>query len=896
MTDTGSIDPDALLRAITREESRSKTGKLRLFFGMAAGVGKTYAMLKAAQEAKEDGADLVVAVVETHGRAETNRLLQGLEIIPRKKIQYRDVALEEMDIDAVLARKPTLALVDELAHTNVPGSRHPKRWQDVIELLDAGIDVFTTLNVQHIESRKEAVEAITGITIRETVPDSLLERANQITLIDITPSELLERLSEGKIYLGERAEKAAENFFKEDKLTALRELALRLTAEKVDHELQGMMSSNGSPSQWKTSERLMVAISHSPLSQKLIRATRRISFSLEASWIAVHVDTGATLSPEENAQLTKNLSLARELGGEVVTTTDMDIASALKRIARQRNITQLIVGRPTRRWFRDTLHGGTLLEQLARERGTFDLHVLRSDETEIPTQSFKASTVFEAGPLAYAAAIGIILAIALISSLFVPIVGYRAVGFLLLLGVLGLSLFVSMGPIITSALLSALIWDYFFIPPFGTFHISEPDDIVMCLIYLCAAGITGTLTHRIRARERMLRLREQRTETLYEVAQILANRQNRAAFLPEVMEEVNRIMNANCSVLCTKPNGELDHLAFPPLSMFSQEKELAVAEWAFRNSKPAGRSTDTLPSANGLYLPLIGKTSTVGVLAFFPIQTRDLHKDEENLLQAITQQLAVTLERELFHEQSLLTERLQESERLHQTILDSVSHELRTPMTAISGAAAALQHSQTMNDITIRNEIVQQLIVNAERLNRVVSNLLDMSRLSSGTYTLKTDWHDINDVIAVTLDASRVVLSEHKVITKLGDALPLVKIDHQLFEQALSNLLVNAALYTPSGTHIEIATVIDKGMLKISVCDNGPGIAPDALPNIFDKFYRVPGTPAGGSGLGLAIVKGIIEAHHGTVEAANCPEGGACFTIRITVDKQPHLPQEKEVR
>ncbi len=468
-TEPNRPDPDALLAAIKRSEASQHGGRLWIFFGMAAGVGKTYAMLKAAQERLKDGVDVVVGVVETHGRSETDALLAGLPVIARKALEYRGVTLQEMDLDAILARKPSLVLVDELAHTNAPGVRHPKRWHDVAEILDSGIDVYTTVNVQHIESRKESVETITGIAIRESVPDSILERAEQIILIDITPAELLKRLEEGKIYLGERAETALQNFFKEDRLTALREMALRLTAEKVDNELQSLTAGKGSDRAWKPSERLMVAVSHSPYSAELIRATRRLAFGLDAPWIGVNVDTGQPLSEEDRATLARNLALVRELGGEVITTAEADTGAALKRIAHQRSVTQLIIGRPTRRWLRDTVHGGTLLDQLARESGTFDVHVLRTDWGPGAKAPKRWPFGVEAGIPKYALAAIAVAAIALISWLVAPVLGYRAVGFLFLLTVLSISMFLSLGPVLFAAVVSALIWDFFFIPPLAHF-------------------------------------------------------------------------------------------------------------------------------------------------------------------------------------------------------------------------------------------------------------------------------------------------------------------------------------------------------------------------------------------------------------------------------------------
>ncbi len=653
-------DPDALLKAIRDEEARRHNGQLRIFFGMAAGVGKTYAMLQAAQLRLKEGVDLVVGYVETHGRSETDALLQGLPIIPRCKLSYRGSVFEEMNLDAILKRRPRLVLVDELAHTNVTGSRHTKRWQDVAELLDNGIDVYTTLNVQHIESRKDAVEGIAGVVVRETVPDSILERAVEVSLIDLTPAELLQRLREGKVYLGDRADRAAGNFFTEDRLTALRELALRLTAEKVDNELQQLMTSRLSKGYWKTGERLMVAVSHSPYSEGLIRATRRLAFSLDAPWIAVNVDTGRSLLREDRERLESNLSLARELGAEVISTGDPDIVAALQRIAQQRRVTQMVVGRPSRQVIRDTFLGGTLLDRLVRHSGDFDIHVLRPEK--LPSRS-KWSRLFripEVSLSSYWWSIVSIVAIALLSSLLEPVLGYRAVGFLFLLTVLTLSLFFSLGPILLSALLSAAIWDFLFIPPFGTMTISEPEDIIMCLAYFVAAMVTGTLTHRIRSRERMLRRREERTEVLYEIVRTIVAARNRQEMVDGVCERLGVSLRGTCAVLCRGSDGQLQQRDITSSDNPNADKELAVTKWSFENRKTAGWSTDTLPEAGILCVPLMGPTEIVGVLTYRSASDRRLSQEDQNLLSAVSRQLSVAIEREYFQERSRFAERLQD--------------------------------------------------------------------------------------------------------------------------------------------------------------------------------------------------------------------------------------------
>ncbi len=888
-------DPDQLLKAISRQSSAKTIGKLSIFFGMSAGVGKTYAMLEAAHTRKGDGVDVVIGLVETHGRSETAALLHGLEILPRKKLTYRNTEFEELDLDALLARKPKLAIVDELAHTNIPGSRHPKRWQDVIELLEAGIDVYTTLNVQHVESRRSQVETIGGVRVHETIPDALLERADAIELVDITPAELLKRLGEGKVYLGDKASSAAANFFKEDRLTALRELALRLTAEKVDSDLQDMFLTGGGADGWKPAERLMVAVSHSPFSEGLVRSTRRIAFSLGAPWLAVHVDTGDSLSTTDRATLAKNLQLVQELGGEVVSTSDTDVPNALERVARQRHVTQLVIGRPSRR-LRDLFSGGSVVDQLARRSNRFDILVLRPEPGIQPVTSRSAKS--ENGrqtKSSYVWAIGIVVVIFLLNLLLLPVIGYKAVGFLFLLSVLVVSLFVSFGAVIVAAVLSALLWDFFFIPPPGTLYIRHAEDVMMVLSYFVAALVTGTLAHRIRTRQRLLRQREERTELLYDLAKSLVAQTGIAKAISALDEKLRPLLLGEIDLLSVDSSGELAKDSVLKQEWLHTEKERAVARWSFEHGKSAGWSTDTLPLASARYIPMQSASGhTLGLLAFRPETDRRLTQDEEMLLLAVAHQLALSLERELLHAEVEQAERLRESERLLQTVIDSVSHELRTPLTAIAGTASALAESDAISDSQYRHQMVNELLDMTGRLNRVVGNLLDMSRLSSGLMTLQKDWHDPRDLIAVALDLLKRESVGRELRLNFDDEIPLVKVDIQLMSQALANILSNAITYSPKGTPILIGCHATGETVTLTIEDSGPGIPADVLPKIFDKFYRAPGTRSGGVGLGLAITKTVVEAHNGSVSASNRPSSGAIFTIELPVEIQPEVPEESE--
>lgn len=883
-------DPDALLRAVSKQEENRTRGKLRVFFGMAAGVGKTYAMLRTAQQRRREGVNIVVGVVETHGRPETAHLLEGLPQIPKKRISYRDTDLEEMDLDAILERKPEVVLVDELAHTNAPGSRHPKRWQDVLELLDHGIDVYTTLNVQHLESRKEVVEKIAGSPIRETVSDSILEQASQIELIDITPKELLARLREGKVYLPPQAELAERHFFQEDRLTALREIALRFTTQKVDQELSDLRSVHDEPKAWRPVERLLVAISHSPYSEQVIRAAKNRAFELDAPWIALYVATGQNLHEEDRKQLQMNLSLARELGAEVVTVSDANLSMAIRRIAQQKAATQIILGRPTRRWIRDTLWGGTLLERLVREETDLDVHVIRQDRKgreksrrRVPRPSLEARIED------YAVTFWIITAATGISVLLKDLVGYRAVGFIFLLSVLGVSLFKSLGPIFFASVLASTAWNFFFIPPFGTFYISSLDDLIMFAMFFLTASVTGFLTHRIRQREWLLRKQTERMEVLYEFLREIARSGKLELYIPAISDRLGLFLNGSIVFFLSGSDHQFQIFGSADPRLGS-EKELAVARWSLANNQAAGWSTDTLSGSIALYLPMRSATRTVGVLAYLPKRRTALLIEEMNLLRSAADQIAMSVEKEELERLANETERLQISERLHEATLSSLSHELRTPLTTIVGAASALRQPDTFENEKLRVRLLDDLFQSTQRMNRLVEDLLDMSRLQSGHMALKLDWHDPSEIVLFSLQSLSTELAKHQVFRNLASNIQMIRVDFHLFDQALRNLILNAARYSPAGSGISVTTEVASQKLCISIADEGPGIPADQRDRVFEKFYRLPGSPQGGTGLGLSIAKAIIEAHHGEISIESNSPRGSVFRIELPLPEPPGPP------
>ena len=593
MNDAERPNPDALLASLRKEAARQRRGRLKVFLGMCPGVGKTYAMLEAARRELAAGTDIVIGYVETHGRKETDDLAAGLPAVPRKAVDYRGLTLPEMDLDAVLARRPQLALVDELAHTNTPGSRHPKRWQDVAELLDAGIDVFTTLNVQHLESRADTVRQITGAEIRETVPDSVLDAA-ELELVDLPPAELRQRLQEGKVYLPDRAAAAAENFFREANLTALRELALRLVADHVGEETQEYHRAQTTAGPWKTGHRLLVAVSASPLSESLIRWTRRTADSLKCPWLAVHVENSRPLDEASQGRLEKNLALARTLGAEVIATADEDLVHGLLRVAHQQNVTQIIVGKPATLGLLDGLRAGRLLRRLTRESGSIDLHVVRAEKDEAARSEPRWRRPVSSGWKQYAAATCAVAVVGLFNALLDELTGPRVPGLLFLLAVVLMALFLGRGPVFLGGTLSALVWNFFFLPPRFTFTITSTEDAILFGLYFVVAIVLGQLVARIRTQEQAERQREERATALYQLTRELAQAGTRDEVAWQLMAEVARVFRASVAVAFPDGTGLAVH---PDSSLTVTEKELAVAGWALGHRQAAGRFTDNLPGA-----------------------------------------------------------------------------------------------------------------------------------------------------------------------------------------------------------------------------------------------------------------------------------------------------------
>lgn len=876
MTEDQRHDPEYFLELVKRADARSKGGKLKIFFGMAAGVGKTYAMLQATQQYIKDGGDAVLGVVETHGRKETAALLENIPIIPLKFIHYKDSIFEEMDLDAILRRNPSLVIVDELAHSNIPGTRHSKRWQDVMEILDAGIDVYTTLNVQHIDSLKQVVEQITGLKIRETVPDIIFERATEIAMVDLTPIELLKRLKEGKVYLGSHPNLAAEHFFKEDRITALREIALRYVAERVDHDLKGLIPTMGSTESYRLSERLMVAVNHSPHSEYLIRAARRLAYTMRIPWFAVHIDNGMYLSAESQRMLAKNLALARDLGAEVMMTTHPDLKVAFKKIIHQFQITQVVIGRPSEWGLKDIWVGGTILDHISRENREVDIYVVRQQmkmEPEPPQPGFwRTYFKFPTKFTYYWAVLLLISVLTAVNFVMLPILGWKSSGFIYLLGILTLSLFTGKGPILFAAILSALALNIFFIPPhdlsLDNFKLEHAQDFFFFIVYIFTAIITGTLVTRVKHRENMLMEREEYTQTLYHIEHEIASAPHPQRLFEVVAQHLDSTFDGNVGFALRKKAEGWDLQVAQFFRM--DNKEMAVAMWSMKNNKPAGWSTDTLPSFETLFIPLKGIKRVVGVMAFRPKSQLPLLPDQMNLLSTICQRLASFLERYLSEKDQQKSQYLEQVEILHQNIINIISEQFGEPLQKI------LNSLKNMEECRIKQEIQDSV----EKLQYIVNNFKYMSKIRSNMLSIKKIRFKLSEFLEQILIKLKRYKIHHKVVMEIPKDIPDLYFDYDLMEIAISQILMNALTYSPPGTKIEITSAQQNDKVVLSILDQGPGIPSEDLDKIFEKFYRIPGTNLPGSGLGLPLAKTIIELHDGTIEAFNRPEGGA--EIRMT--------------
>jgi two-component system sensor histidine kinase KdpD len=886
--------PEALLEAARREESRA--GRLKIFVGAAPGVGKTYEMLQQARARKQDGYDTVVGVVETHGRKETQALLEGLEIVPRKRLEYRGQWLEEMDLDAVIARRPQIVLVDELAHTNAAGSRHPKRYLDVEELLNHGIDVYSTVNIQHIESLNDVVAQITHVRVRETVPDSVFDRADAIELVDLTPDDLIQRLKEGKVYVPLQAERALEHYFSPGNLTALRELALRRTAERVDEQLLTHMQAHAIPGPWPAGERILVCVSEDPRAAGLVRYAKRLADRLHGPWIALYIESRRSLqlSEEERDRIADTLRLAEALGGEAVTipSADRRIADDVIAYAQTNNVTQIIVGKSARsRWF-EILHG-SVVHELVRRSGNISVHVIAGDAIvgePIAKKTVRAAEGVEAVDFRpYVVALLTVAAALGLAELAWPWAGVENIDLVFLTAIVGVAVRFGLWPSLAASVASSLCYNFFFMEPYYTFTIADPANVTAFVFFTVVAVIVSNVAARARTQAVAAMGRVRATELLYAFSRKLAGVGTLDDVLWASAYQAALMLKVRVVLLLPEDGTIAVKAGYPPEDMLD-DADIAAAKWAWENNRPAGRGSDTLPGARRLFLPMRTGRGAIGVVGIDGDKPGPLlTPDQRRLLDALIDQAALAIERVCLVEDVDRAKRTIETDRLRSALLTSISHDLKTPLASVLAAAGTLRDLATALSDAEKTELLATIIDESERLNRFIANLLDMTRLESGAIVPNTAPHDLGEIVGSALRRAGKILARHRVELELAPGLPMLNLDAVLFEQVLFNLLDNAAKYSPAGTTIRIRSWRDRNAVCLQILDEGDGIPPAELEHIFDKFYRVEkgDQVRAGTGLGLAISRGFIEAMHGTITAANRSDRiGAAFAISLPVPRR----------
>lgn len=885
-------DPDQVLAQVQDATARATRGRLKIFFGMSAGVGKTYAMLEEARKRAAEGVDIVVGYAEPHSRPDTEAVLVALDILPYKTVEYRGAVLKELDLDAALMRRPTICCVDELAHTNAPGLRHRKRYQDVNELLDAGINVYTTLNVQHLESVNDLVERVTGVRVRETLPDAIFDAADEVELVDIAPEELMERFREGKIYKPEQAERASRYFFTKGNLIALRELALRKTAERVDEQMQQHRRDERLGRVVPAGERVLVCVGPSPLSARLVRSARRLATSLRGKLIAAAVEpeSGTGLSTPAKAQLDANLKLAEELGADVVTLSGANVADAALAYAVQHNVTKIVVGKPELARWRDVLFG-SVVDDLIRKSGEIDIYVIRGPEeasasaTRQSSESVQKSTDWPG----HAIAALVVCAATAIGWPLYHRLGLANANVLMLyfVGVMWVATRYSRGAAITVSLLSVAAFDLVFVPPYYTFAVSDKEYVLTFAVMLLTALVISALTHRVRSQATGARRRERRTAALLGLSRDLAAARTDEEIARATRQHVGEAVSGRAVLLLPDDQQKLTQVAGEDRL---DARELGAAQWAIEHGQPAGRGTNTLPTAAGTYAPLRGPRGVNGVLGVLPSIDAAPDTERRQMIEAFAAQAALAVERANLADETRAAWERVEAEFLRYTLLSGVSHELRTPLAGITGAATTLAQSEGSLSVDARRQMLDTLVEEAGRMERLINNLLDMTRMEAGGLTLKKEWTPIEEVIGSAMHQLDRRLKGRDVTTCVAPGASLVNLDAAGIEQVILNLLDNAVEYTPAGTPIELSVEGNMNQITVEISDRGPGLPAGAEKRVFDKFFRArpgDGTPNRGVGLGLAICRGIVEAHGGTIRAANREGGGARFTFTLPIGGTP---------
>jgi two-component system, OmpR family, sensor histidine kinase KdpD len=880
--------PDALLAAANTE----KRGRLKVFLGAAPGVGKTYAMLEDARRRKADGEDVAIGIVETHGRRETEALIEGLEIIARRPVEYRGQMLEEFDIDAALLRRPKLLLIDELAHTNAAGSRHPKRYQDVEEVLDAGIDVYTTLNVQHLESLNDVVARITRIRVRETLPDSVLEQANEVELVDLTPEDLIRRLEEGKVYVPQQAKRAVARYFQPGNLAALRELALRRTAERVDDQMVAYMRRHAIEGPWAAGERIMVCVSEAADSLRLVRSARRMADMLGAKWTAVYVEMPRhnRLGEAERDNIAAALRLAESLGGEAVTIPGLDLPQELLHYARTHNITQIVMGRARRARWRDLLQRSLVHEVLQQGQG-IAVHVLTATPDAASGDKVPPGpvTAIDFQPYLYAA-LGVAV-MGAIAKVTISVVDLDNLSMLFLVPVLVSATRWGLWPSIFTSLLSALVFNLFFIEPLYSLTITEPEEVLSLLIFLLVAILASNVAGRVRDQAAVARRRVKTMTALYDFSRKLAATSDLDDLLWAVAFQVASTMNARVVILLPEAGTLTLKTGYPPEDVLDAGG-WAAANWAWQHSEVTGRGSGTLPSTPWNFRPMATDQGIAGVIGV-AFHDEALARDPElmRLLEALVQQAAVGVSRARLDQEIQDSRVKTESDKLRTALFSSISHDLRTPLASILGSVTSLLADATSLAATARDDLLHTIRDEAERLNRFVGNLLDMTRLESGALALKRDWVDVGELAGSAIARAAKQLENLHVRPQIEPGLPLLQLDFVLMEQVLFNVLDNAAKHSPPFSTVTIEARREGDSVVLTISDEGRGIPPADLERVFDKFYRVRAgdKQIAGTGLGLSICRGIVEAHGGTIVAHSPVQGerGTAIILRLGVPPQP---------
>lgn len=876
-------DPDELLARVAKIDEKQGRGRLKVFFGASPGVGKTFAMLEAAARQRTAGVDVVAGVVETHKRAETEALVQGLEVLPRRAIQHRGVTLEEFDLDAALARKPQLLLVDELAHTNAPGSRHVKRWQDVLELVDAGISVYTTLNVQHLDSLNDVVAQVTGVPVRETIPDSLLDRADDIELIDLPVDELRRRLDEGKVYVPDQAQRAMAGFFRPGNLIALREMALRRTADRVDAQMRNYRQDHSIQATWPVAERIIVSIGPSPFSAKLIRSTKRMAERLHAEWIVAFVETPsfATAPRDARDRVLSSLRLAEQLGAETVTLTGSTVAESLLTYARLRNVSKIVIGKQAGPVWKRILRG-SVLDDLIAGSGEIDVFAISGEPGAPIAVMSKGSQGEEPAVREYAIALGAIAACTVLSLSLRDILDPANLVMFYLLTVVLIAMRSARKVALLTAGLSVAAFDFFCVRPYLTFAISDSEYLVTFAVMLAVGMIISDLTVRTRMQASHAVEREARTQALYRLSRELNGDQRDFDAARTAAEITREVFGGKVIVFLPEGSGKISFSRRTSDDLPIARSEEGVAQWCFDHRERAGRGTDTLPGSTALYVPLRAARQTLGVLAVIPERPETMLSPEQlHLLEVFATQIAHAMERSQAAARAREAQVKIDTEQMRSSLLSAVSHDLRTPLATITGAASSLLAHGGEIDATTRRELLESIEQEAQRLSRLVNNLLEMTRLESGAVVVKREWHPLEEIVGAALTRLESQLGSRPIAIELPADLPLVAVDDVLLEQLFLNLLENADKYTPEGSEIRIGAVLKDSDVVIEVSDRGPGFRTGDEGRVFEKFYRGDAEGVRGAGLGLAICRAIVVAHGGSIEAENRPEGGATFRIHL---------------